>query len=349
MSKVLTEQELISLTWLTEYISQLDSFEQFPIVYGQPPNHEHEVSGKLLPIDHSFTTFVLELVDREDVRQILESLSNRFAAEGKFVKPVQVNLGVVESGVKLNSPYVMIDKEKYTRVIYLTTGFLYHLRRLLHEVRPGSRLKKGHIMSVFLHEYFHPGKFSGHPEEYNADRAAVIAMVELGYDPQEYIELMRAFALYEEKKGGPRFSSSHPFFHSMDIPADLTDVITTIILEERNKKKEAEYFAAYESSAQQRVISFKTPDVIASGQYMIMVEPIEGKVLADSERYESEILNILLAAFHDLQTGLINLDDHLGNFIRREHVLTGHQLASIDGGVTIDLRHSPELHLVVKN
>ena len=54
--------------------------------------------------------------------------------------------------------------------------------------------------------------FEGHPEEYNADRAEVIAMIELGYDPMDAIEAMQAFDLMgSSRKMG--FAPSHPFFN----------------------------------------------------------------------------------------------------------------------------------------
>jgi predicted unusual protein kinase regulating ubiquinone biosynthesis (AarF/ABC1/UbiB family) len=129
--------------------------------------------------------------------------------------------------------------------------------------------------------------------------------------------------------------------YDLDVPANLTDIITTIILEERNKKNEAAYFADYQQIAEERSINFDTPDVIAVGQFSIFVEFIEGSVLAESDPEDGDIFNIIMAAFQDLQIGLINLDDHLGNFIKEKKV------TSIDGGFTIDLRKKPELHKAV--
>ncbi|MBW7955405.1 hypothetical protein H3C66_01610 [Patescibacteria group bacterium] len=203
-------ESFAALTSLIELCEQFDQMEGLPILYGET---DPSKSADVLPADHPFVELLMSLIATPQVEQLLESLTDRFSAEGRLSKPQEVNLVVLNTGESKDSSYVSTDKERIKRVIYLTVGSWYYVRKVLSESLGGKKLKKGHIMGVFLHEYFHPFKFSGHPEEYNADRAAIIAMIELGYDPEDFIEALQAHELMIRKREAG-FAPSHPFTHS---------------------------------------------------------------------------------------------------------------------------------------
>jgi hypothetical protein len=201
-----------ALDLFAERFEQLCDTAPLPIEYGGHPDDEKN-QDLILPEDHPFVQMVMEMVNTPEVAAVLERLSERFLSEGKYLKPTEVRLAVLNTGTRKDSAFVRFGEDKVRRTIYLTLGSLYYINRILKESLGGKKLKKGHILGTYLHEYLHPLKFEGHPEEYNADRASVIAMIELGYDPQDRIEVMQAYDLMTEHHG-VGFRTSHPFSHS---------------------------------------------------------------------------------------------------------------------------------------